>query len=188
MAKAGAKIDFSKFLKTMGKAYSQMESREEMQAAGEFCVGRIVRRTRVGQGVSRAGAESESLKPLSQSYRQFRAGKIAFFRKGAAVVPYKPDAPPPLAGTTTPGKSNLTLSGQLLASIKVLTAGAGRAVIGAAGDRLNFLRGKSLLSNADVAGFVSKERPFLNLSRAELNGLQRFWRDRISAAIKKSLT
>ncbi len=183
-----AKVDMKGFEKAMEKAFDTMESAAEMRMAGEFAVDRIVKRTRLGKGVASDGADPQPLKPLSQSYRDFRKGKVAFFTRHGKVHPYKPERPPELADSTSATKSNLTFSGQMLNSVKVIATRIGSVIIGPSGSRRKTGGGKSLLTNPEVASFVGVDRPFLNLSKPEKAGLARYFRERLQAALKKALT
>ena len=184
MASNGSKIDMRKFEQQVRKALNEVESTAVMKAAGEFAVERIVKRTRLGRGVSSAGGTPEPLKPLSASYKDVRKGKLAFFTNEDGVrIPFKPDKQPNLAASTSAGKSNLTFTGQMLASIKVIAVRAGSVLIGPTGNRVG-----TRTKNRDVAGYVQQERPFLNLSKPEVAGLGKFLAEQLRAALKKALT
>lgn len=168
----------------MGKAIAEFQSPATMREAGEFAVERIKTRTRLGRGVDKTGGESVPLKPLSQSYRDARRGKVAFFTDEDGVVhPYKPKSPPKLSPLTSPGRSNLTFSGQMLDALRVISVATGRAVLGWTSTRKRE-GGRALMTNEEIASFVSKERPFFNLSGPEISGLQRFIRERITKLLK----
>lgn len=142
---------------------------------GDFVAERIKRRTRLGRGLK------GSLKPLSQSYKDTRRGKVAFFTHPAGVVvPYKPDSRPRLSPNTSPGKSNLTFTGQMLDAIKVISVSIGKVTVGfdprRSGD----------LTNKKVAEFVSKDRPFFGLTREEEAGLKKFISDALRKIVRKS--
>ena len=178
---AGSKVNMRQFELAMDKAIKEVESVSSMRSLGEEMAERIRKRTRLGKGVAETGAAPQPLKPLSASYKATRAGKIAFATaKDGHVYPYKPDEAPKLHPHTTPGRSNLTRTGQMLDSLRVIAVRVGVAVLGLHGPRND-----SKLSNADVGGYVSKERPFLNLSKPELNGLATLIRERIEAALRK---
>jgi hypothetical protein len=169
-----AKANLSKLREKLKEIVSELEKPQNMRDIGEYAVDRIVKRTRLGRGVSETG-QSQALKPLSKSYKDQRAGRIAFFTTPEGVkVPYKPNKPPKLSGNTTPGKSNLTFTDQMLNSIKVVSATTGKVNIAPTGNRKS-----SDLTNKEVADFVSVERRFLDLSKAELAGLQRYIADKV---------
>lgn len=181
---AGSKVDMRVFERAIANALDDVESTAIMQQAGQFAADRIVKRTRLGKGVESRGGDPQSLKPLSASYKEQRKGKLAFFTTASGVkVPFKPDRTERLDGTTSAGKSNLTRTGQLLRSIKVIAVKAGSVVIGPTGGRVG-----SFLNNKDVARYVQEERPFLNLSKPEVNALAKFFREKLSEALKKALT
>jgi hypothetical protein len=176
----GSKVDFTKFNRAMQAAIKEVESPATMVEIGQAAVDRIVKRTRLGKGVSESGADPQALKPLSPSYKLFRAGKIAFFTKGGRVIPYTPAKKPELSSLTSVGKSNATFTGQMLDAMQVVRARVGAVVLGFRGVRRN-----SRLSNEDVAGFYSRVRPFFFLSKPELNGMADIIRKRIQAALRK---
>lgn len=116
----------------------------------------IERRTRLGKGVSEGGDLSK-LKPLSEKYVKFRKGKVSEL--------------------TSPKKSNLTFTGQMLSAIKGIRNGSLFTF---------FFSGKrdDGLNNSDIARYnKEKGRPFFDLSTSERNGLQR----KISKIIKESI-
>jgi len=124
----------------------------------------VKNRTRLGFGVPKEGAPREALDPLSDSYKKQRAGEIAFAKnKQGMTYSYIPTNPKTLSSETTPAKSNLTNTGQMLNNIKLKSVSTGRATIHITGKRDD-----SDLTNDQVAGFVSEKRPFFQLSKTEL--------------------
>lgn len=178
---AGSKVDMRQFERAMEKAIKEVESPATMRKIGEEIGERIVKRTRLGKGVTDTGAEASNLKPLAQSTKDQRRGKIGFFTKNGRTIPYTPESPPRLSSLTTPGRSNLTRTGQMLDALKVVAVRVGVVVLGFRGSRTD----RPGLTNADVAGYVSKDRPFFKLSRAEMNGLSTLIRERIQEALRK---
>lgn len=178
----------------MKKVTGQIEaslSSSVMRQIGEFACMIIARRTRLGYGVAAMGEKKERLASLDPDYIKLRREL-----KSAGRAQMSP--------LTTVGKSNLTLTGQLLDSLKVIKYAAGRCLIGPEGsrrsvtfDRFSKKTGKKLKSkeqsefwtkvrdkkfgereptNAEVGAYVSKKRPFLQLSDLELVQVRRFWR------------
>lgn len=124
----------------------------------------VKNRTRLGYGVPKEGAPRELLAALEPSYVAQRKGEVAFFKtKDGELRAYKPKSPPVLSSATTPAKSNLTKTGQMLNNIGIEDVSTGRVSLEIKGDRTD-----SDLTNAEVAGFVSEKRPFFNLSNTEL--------------------
>lgn len=112
-------------------------------------------RTRLGFGVSRPGGAREKLTALSTGY----------VKRRAAARDLSPD--------TTPRRSNLTFTGQMLDSLDGRATGEGRGVVSPTGSRAGGL------TNRKVAEYVSEERPFLNLTDTETT--------RVTDAIRKSI-
>lgn len=162
------KVDLSKFSRAMAKVLEDVSSPASMREIGDEAADRIRTRTRLGKGVDERGGDPFPLKALSPGYKEFRKKKKA--------------GPGKLSQFTSPGKSNLTFTGQLLDSIRVISQGAASVVIALYGGR------KGGGTNKEVGGYVSEARPFLNLSKAELNGLARTIRQRIDASLKRFLT
>lgn len=165
--------DLEKKLKNIEDGFTKSKLGKD---AGEFVAERIRRRTRLGRGLE------GPLKPLSPSYKEFRRGNLAFFTTEAGVVvPVKnPRRKPKLSPNTSPGKSNLTFTGQMLDAIRVISVSIGKVTVGFAPGR----SGK--LTNKKVAEYVSKERPFFGLTKAEEAGLQKFISDALRKIVRKS--
>lgn len=171
----------SKFNKAMAKVVDEFERKETMNELGEFAVDRIVKRTRLGKGVSEDGGDPQSLKALSKSYKDTRKGKIAFATSPSGhVYSYKPKRPPKLSPFTSAGKSNLTFTGQMLDAVKVILSKRGNVKVSVENSKRD--EGGT---NKKIAGFVSEERPFLNLSAPEILALQRYIRQKLESLLKR---
>lgn len=173
---------FDAFKRAFKDAMETVSSAENMRKFGEQAAEMVRLRTRLGSGVEKEGANKRPLKRLSDSYKQVRRGKIAFFTRGGKVIPYTPDRPPSLHSHTTPSKSNLTFTGQMLDSLDVTSARRGEVTVGPTGSR------KGGLTNKEVAGYVSKERPFNNLSKVEQKRMSEIIADILRKLIGKELT
>ena len=143
----------------------------------------IEKRTRLGKGTVDGGA-NEKLKPLSPSYimarEGFKVGEVHFnakTKKSVKKVKFKAKGLPKLSELTTPRKSNLTLTGQLLKSIEGIRKGT----------LFTFsLKGKrdDGLTNEQVGKYVKEGgRSFFSLSKSEKQGLSR----KIAKVIKESV-
>ena len=53
-----AKVDMTKFKKDMKKVIDEFDKKETMRDVGNFAADRIVKRTRLGKGVSEKGGDS----------------------------------------------------------------------------------------------------------------------------------
>lgn len=117
---------------------------QEMRFLAMATLDSIVKRSRAGFGVERNFGVQRAFPALSKSYIEFRKR-------------YKK-----LAKTTSPRKSNITLTGELLDSIGILRTNQGSLVIGATGTR------SSGLTNEKLVGYLArKDRYFLRLSNQE---------------------
>lgn len=124
-------------------------------------------RTRLGKGVSGPGAKLEKLKPLTPKYVQYRKDNKGDLKE------------------TTPKRSGLTATGQMLESIKGTRKGTTFSFF-FEGKRSKELGGRpSRLTNDEVAGYAGKLRPFFFLSKPEMNNLIRKVKDEINVRIKK---
>jgi hypothetical protein len=145
---------FNDLARNIRRGIGQSTSKKNMLFFGETAIEIIVTRTRSGKGVKKTGAAQNKLKRLSAPYIAYRRTK-------------KLDA------TTSPGKSNLTFSGQLLRSMRVKEAtnrrvrwGPNRKLRGGTGA---FRSGG--LTNEQLGEIVSRERPFNFLSKREITKL-----------------
>lgn len=151
--------NFADKLKT---ALKKVKTQTQMRKFGEAAAEIIRKRTRLGYGATER-SERAKLKPLSSSYKAYRAGKIAFATaKGGWVYPYKPSVKPKLHPLTTPNRSNLTFTGEMLDSLGVTKVKEGEATVDVSGNRTDGL------TNQKVAGYVTAQgRPFNNLTPVE---------------------
>ena len=168
--------------KSVVDALKEIQSSAGMRQLGREATTIVRRRTLLGFGVPSNGAPREKLKSLSTSYKQQRRGEIGFFTKNNKVIPFVPKTKPTLSSKTTPSKSNLTFSGELLDSLKEFVTGLGKVEVRPTGTR------RDGLTNEQVAEFVSKERPFLNLSNNEIKQLTILANDQFEKIVNKKLT
>jgi hypothetical protein len=130
-----------------------------MKRYGQMAADMIRLRTRLGSSVSAEGADKEPLKPLAESTKKERKRLQS---KGK------------LSSLTSPGKSNLTRSAQLLDSVQVTRVESTSVVVGPKGPR------SDSLTNEKVGEYVSQAgRPFNFLSSVEIK--------RINDEIKRNL-
>lgn len=163
MAKKDPKLQLNKFIKQIEETVGRAVAPEEMRPLGEFSIGLIVKRTRLGYGVDTELGAKTRLKPLSQRWidhrRQFDG----------------------LSEMTTPSRSNLTFTGQLLNSTRVLSVRQGYVLLGPIGSRTG-----SPLTNIQVALQQQKQgRIFMNLSELEYKQTLRFFRRSFDDLLKK---
>lgn len=145
------------------RALADMLSENYLRELGEIAADMVRLRTRLGYGVQSTGEPREKLKPLSENYKKQRK---------------KMD----LNENTSPSKSNLTRTGQLLSSIGVKSITGNQVVIGPQGSRDD---GKD---NSEIAQYVSEQgRPFNNLSDVELKRLKERVRKDLQAKLLRDL-
>lgn len=134
-------------------------NRQLIQKLGEMAVEQIRNRTRLGYGVPDLGAPQQKLQPLKDSTISNRKRS-----KGRGT----------LSGKTSPKKSNLTHTGELLDSIRFVGQD-NRLEIYIAGER-----------NRSVAEFVADQgRPFFTLSKSEVSRLVDVIQQAIDTYLKK---
>lgn len=147
------KTDLAKFQKKLLKDVDKLKARKLMNILGKEAISIMKKRIRGGFGVNKSGQNAYRFPRLSTSYIKQR--------KRLRLSPF-----------TTPGKSNVTRSGRLIASLRY-TTNTGQAIITPTG------RNSNGLSNIELAEILSeKGRVFMNLSKNEQAKLVSFLRRR----------
>lgn len=170
------------------KEAQKLLSTENTRKFAEFGADIIRKRTRLGYGVAQNGGSRFRLKPLADSYIQQRRGQVIFYKdKNGKVrrVPVRGNIRPrkKLSDKTTPGKSNLTFTAQMLDSIQGKVTGPGRGQIEPTGTRDD---GES---NQTIAQYAHENgRPFLFFSNNEIKQLEQFLNNILLDSLSKELT
>lgn len=129
---------------------------------GQLSIKLIVRRTRLGYGVPDHLASKRRFTPLKDNYVKQR-------KKSR------------LSSLTSPKKSNLTRTGQMLDSMKILRQTSNSVIIGPSGTRSD-----SRSSNSEIAQYnADRGRVFLNLSDLEYAQVFREYRRVFGDLLKK---
>lgn len=155
MSKATKKLQ--DILKRISFTVKEAVNREALDSLGSFAVNVVVKRTRLGYGVNTQFAKKQRLAPLNPGY--VKARKMF-------------DG---LSDLTTPKRSNLTRTGQMLDSIRHKVRGTS-VEIRPEGRR------KDGKLNSDIAYYNAiggKNRPprvFMNISELEYKQILRFYR------------
>lgn len=171
---------YSRIEKKIEDARLNVFKKSRLKKIADFAANLIKKRTRLGYGSE--DRKKGKLKKLSESYKQQRAGKVAFARgKYGQTYSYKPEEKPKLSTATTPAKSNLTNSGQMLDSIKGRSPADGYIQIYMDSKR------NDGLTNQEVREFSEKDRPFFELTEAERKQISREVREELRIEFKKSL-
>lgn len=156
-------VSLGKITDRIKKSLGEAVSRKEMLILGDFTVDLIVKRTRLGYGVSRNMGVKKNLKPLSAKYKLYRKR----FKN--------------LSSRTTPGRSNLTLTNQMLESMDVTKSKDGSFTLSPTGFRRD-----TFATNLEIAGYQEEMgRTFNRLSRLEFQQVIRFYRKRFGDLLKK---
>lgn len=156
MSKASNQID--KIMKRLSSAVKEAVDRKSMADVGKFTVDLIVKRTRLGYGVSKNFSEKQKLAALSKKYILTRRDF------------------PRLSPTTTPRKSNLTRTGQMLESLKFKYTGPGAISIEPTGTRDDGRTNAQIAQYNAEGGKGRPKRIFNRISRLEFNQAVRFYR------------
>lgn len=166
MAKKSPVIQMKKIVDRIGKSMTEAIKSSALKPTADFLAEIVVKRTRLGYGVDNNYGKKTKLAALSKRYVKSRT-------MFAGLNPL-----------TTPKKSNLTRTGQMLDSIRARTRD-GIIIIEPTGRR------DDGLSNADVAMFAhmgSKNRPkrvFMNVSELEFKQTLRFYRKNFTDLLRK---
>lgn len=169
-----ARTDISNFTQSILRTFRRATDQRQMRALGEFAIMLIVRRTRLGKTYTRERVRvaldkirerPKRLAPLSPNYVDFR-------KKNRRL----------LSRFTTPRRSGLTFTGQMLDSMKVKRASKGIVAIGPSGRR------NEMLANLHASGTANMPaRPFNNLSALEARQLQRYYRKTFGDLQKRTI-
>jgi len=156
--------DITRFVKKLFGVFDRFVDDAKMRAIGVEASRLIKVRTRLGYGVSSNGKQRKKLKKLSDNYLIFRAK-------------HRDE----LDSETSPERSNLTFTGQLLNSMKVKKAKKGSVIIGPSGKRSG-----ERLTNDELGQHVEDAgRPFNYLSNLETKQVERFARKTFGDLVKR---
>ena len=153
-----AQRDLDKLILDLKNLYGHAISRKQMVEIGKFASELIRKRTRLGKGVENEGDEAKSLRSMRQhkkSYTNYRKR----LKKKEKLHP-----------KTSPGKHNLTLTGQLLDSIGVVKSYKALVKIGPDGYRDDDEANLKIANIVQSRGWI-----FMNLSKAEQEKIRRFY-------------
>lgn len=128
-------------IKQIQKALNEGISKDNLEKTGKEVAESIKKRTRLGRSVEKTGNQATKLEPLSAKYKKQRSG---LKKKGK------------LSSQTTPAKSNLTKSGEMVDNIKSKANQNGFEI---------YIEGRE---NREKARYVQEKRPFMNLAKFEI--------------------
>lgn len=181
-----------KLFKSLGDIASDPYLKRDL---AEFTKTMLYKRIKSGKGVTSdssrfANTSARQLKPLSKTYKRYRrTGFVTFKAKKWYKSIYEVVdvefyvGKPALGEFGRPDKSNLTMTGQLLQSMRFEVKKFGYMVYIPATSR----RG-STLTNAKLAQYLSRGgRPFMNLTSGEYRIVQSRMKSQIQKRLKKLL-
>jgi len=161
MAKFKTSKDFKEFSAQVKEKLKELYSAKNMKDLGKEISNIIRIRTRLGYGVAVPEGDRFKLKELTDKYKELRRQLD-------------------LDSNTTPSRSNLTRTGQLLESIDVITVSEGQVTVGPKGSR------SEGGTNEQVGKYVAEQgRPFNNLSRAEVKQVVQLLQKRLSDLVEE---
>jgi len=147
-----------KFNGNIQEVVDDVASPQAMEKLGEAASELIRKRTRLGYGVAEENGSKGKLKPLSEPYKKTRKRN-------------KPTGP------STPAKSNLTYTGQMLDDLGPVQSSQGHVEIGFKTDK----------STKKAEWVTEGGRPFNNLSKSEIKQLEQALSDEIGKSLKSNL-
>lgn len=161
------RLEFSKVTKRIERSLNEVISKKAMTAMGQFATALIVKRTRLGSGVEENFGPKKKLGKLKDNYIK----KRGMFSG--------------LSSLTTPKKSNLTLTGQMLDSMESRFLRKGLVVIEPKGARNKKV---ALYNTQEVTyanGYTKPSRIFNRVSENEYRQILRFYRKTFGDLLKK---
>lgn len=160
--------DLKKFKEKLDKSLNTLISQQTLSPIAIELKNIIQRRTRLGSGVEESGQPKVPLAPLAPSTKKARK-----YKKGLGK----------LSELTSPNKSNLTESSQMLGSLRGYArknAAAGTMEVTPTGDR-----NRKLTAIHTLGGPNLPKRPFLNLSAQDIKQLTAVLQDKFSEILEK---
>ena len=162
-----------KISKRVEKIIAQAEKKLRLDKFVKETASQVKKRTQLGYGVKggKRGGAKIKLAPLSKSYRDFRAGNIAFITVNGRTIPIKPKTKPKLSRLTKPKKSNLTFTGRLL---RALTGKVERnkMILYFKENRSDGVTNRELLDWHTNGTSKMPKRPFFELTKKEYKTLK----------------
>lgn len=151
-----ADIIKSEFNEQLNNVIGRVTSKRTLNKLGKEARNQVVKRTRLGQGVTGQG-QPEPLKPLKQSTKDYRTR----YSKN-------------LSRFTSKNKSNLTATGQFLDSMKYRVNPVNNQVelFFENNRRRELSGGPPRVKHTDLLEYVSKDRFFFDLTDFEIRKLQ----------------
>lgn len=184
-----AKLTLNQLIQALDRFPKLLVGTKVYRPLAEFARDMLYRRVKSGYGVNTddqpaASTSRQKLKPLSKSYRDFRSGKAYFFRGPEGKirrVPGRSTRLDNIGAFFSPSRSNLTMTGEMLESLRFTVTSDGFKLI------IPNTRRSDGKTNAEVARYVAQNgRPFMAFHSGELLILRRQLTDIIRDRIKST--
>jgi hypothetical protein len=167
MAKPRASVQMKGIISKLQGVIKDAAQKKALKPTADFARDVIVKRTRLGYGVERNYGYKEKLKPLSPNYIKSRK----MFAK--------------LDGFTTPRKSNLTRTGDMLRSIEAKVSN-GVIEIVPTGTRSDGKKNVDIARYNQEGGKGRPRRIFMRISDLEFKQVVRFYRKTFGDLLRKT--
>ena len=168
--------DFKSQMKAIQQAVARAAqdglSKQALSPIAEKCADLIRVRTRRGSGVSTFGGAKTKLAGLADSTKDSRDRKK---KQGK------------LSSLTTPGRSNLTETSQMLESLTGTVPRAGTILIEPKGSRSDGYTNEEIASFAEDGSANRPKRQFLNLTLQETKQIEKLFREDLAKRVAKAL-
>jgi hypothetical protein len=152
-------LDFKDLKKKVDNALRDVLSKDTFNEIGKMTADQIKTRTRLGKGVPQSEGPFQQLKPLSSATIGIRTDK----KKKGKLNPL-----------TTPKKSNLTETGELLDSLKYQSSNTEVRI---------YIEGPENQKKANDQ--VAQGRKFMNLSKTEVREIIKYLQKKIEDSFNK---
>lgn len=169
----GIKEELAKIQAAITAAVNDAIAPTQMKRIAGLAEDEIRVRTRLGKGVATPNGPQGAFAPLKPSTIESR--KRAKIRGD-------------LSNESSPSKSNLTSTGEMLDSLRGTATGKGKAVVKPTGTRDSGLTNEKLASFHERGTPKMRKRPFMNLSSLQVDRITDEVRRDVLARVKKALT
>lgn len=167
------------FTNSLKKALDQIASLNTMDEIGKLSVQLIQTRTRRGYSVEESGKDEKTFEKLSRAYIERRKGKK---QTGERSKQKKLTTQEKLSGYTSPTKSNLTFTGKMIEALTYRLFKGKVEIL--PGDK----RAKNLTQYHEEGNSKLPKRPYMHLSKKEIEKVRQLFERKINSVIRKLAT
>lgn len=182
MAQTNSKKSIRDIFKRLEDAIDKSIDAKQLRPIAKFTIDLIVKRTRLGYGVDRQFGTKKKLKPLSDQYIEYRRSLSGKSKPKSKTPKIFGARSVKLSEFTNATRSNLTLTGQMLDSMTILSERGKSISIGPQGKR-----NEGGPTNDQIADYqASQGRVFNRVSLLEFKQIVREYRRTFGDLLKKS--